>query len=82
MAGSIPASATTDGGLWADARRRLAILTAALEPPPTFDVIDYDVPPPPPEELIYVDRPVLAFGDPGRGCCPTVENTSGRRQSQ
>ena len=48
----------------ADARRRLSILTAPLEPPPTFDVIDYDVPPPPPEELIYVDRPVLAFGDP------------------
>src|SRR6185295_7348479 len=48
----------------ADARRRLAILTASLEPPPSFDVIDYDVPPPPPEELIYVDRPVLAFGDP------------------
>ena len=47
-----------------DARRRLAILTAALEPPPAFDVIDYDVPPPPPEEFIYVDRPVLAFGDP------------------
>jgi uncharacterized caspase-like protein len=48
----------------ADARRRLAILTAPLEPPPTFDVIDYDVPPPPPEEFMYVDRPVLAFGDP------------------
>ena len=47
-----------------DARRRLAILTAPLEPPPAFDVIDYDVPPPPPEEFIYVDRPVLAFGDP------------------
>jgi len=48
----------------ADARRRLAILTAPVEPPATFDVIDYDVPPPPPEELTYVDRPVLAFGDP------------------
>ena len=48
----------------ADARRRLAILTAPLEPPPTFDVIDYDVPPPPPDEMIYVDRPVLAFSDP------------------
>ena len=47
-----------------DARRRLTILTASLEPPPSFDVIDYDVPPPPPEEFIYVDRPVLAFGDP------------------
>jgi uncharacterized caspase-like protein len=48
----------------ADARRRLAILTASLEPPATFDVIDYDVPPPPPEEIMYVDRPVLAFSDP------------------
>ena len=47
-----------------DARRRLAILTASMEPPPAFDVIDYDVPPPPPEEFMYVDRPVLAFGDP------------------
>ena len=48
----------------ADARRRLAILTAPLEPPPTFAVIDYDVPPPPPDEIVYVDRPVLVFGDP------------------
>jgi uncharacterized caspase-like protein len=48
----------------ADARRRLAILTAPLEPPPTFAAIDYDVPPPPPDEIVYVDRPVLAFGDP------------------
>ena len=47
-----------------DARRRLSILTAPQEPPPSFDVIDYDVPPPPPDELIYIDRPVLAFGDP------------------
>ena len=47
-----------------DARRRLAILTAQLEPPPSFAVIDYDVPPPPPEEIIYVDRPVLIFNDP------------------
>jgi uncharacterized caspase-like protein len=47
-----------------DARRRLAILTAPLEPPPSFAVIDYDVPPPPPDEVIYVDRPVLMFSDP------------------
>ena len=47
-----------------DARRRLAILTAPLEPPPTFEVIDYDVPPPPPEEIVYIDRPAPAFGDP------------------
>src|SRR6266436_6906820 len=48
----------------ADARRRLAILTAALEPPPSFAVMDYDVPPPPPEEIVYVDRPALMFSDP------------------
>ncbi len=47
-----------------DARRRLAILTAPLEPPPSFAVIDYDVPPPPPDEIVYVDRPVLMFADP------------------
>ena len=47
-----------------DARRRLAILTAPLEPPPTFAMMDYDVPPPPPDEIVYVDRPVLYFGDP------------------
>ena len=41
----------------ADARRRLGRLQAALEPPPVFDPYDYDVPPPPPEELAY-------FGDP------------------
>ena len=50
-----------------DARRRLAFLTAALEPPPTFAVFDYDVPPPPPDEIIYVDRPVLMFDDPEFG---------------
>jgi uncharacterized caspase-like protein len=47
-----------------DARRRLAILTAPLEPPPAFAVIDYDVAPPPPDEIVYVDRPVLYFSDP------------------
>ncbi|MCD0415631.1 caspase family protein [Rubrivivax sp. JA1024] len=48
----------------ADARRRLEILAAALEPPPSFAMIDYDVPPPPPDEIVYVDRPVLMFSDP------------------
>ncbi len=47
-----------------DARRRLEILNAALEPPPSFAMIDYDIPPPPPDEIVYVDRPVLYFGDP------------------
>jgi uncharacterized caspase-like protein len=53
-----------------DARRRLAILTAALEPPPSFAVYDYDVPPPPPDEIVYVDRPVLVFSDPDFGFIP------------
>ncbi|MGA7808141.1 caspase family protein, partial [Bradyrhizobium sp.] len=53
-----------------DARRRLAILTAPLEPPPSFAMIDYDVPPPPPDEIVYVDRPVLMFDDPDFGFVP------------
>src|SRR5262249_12528449 len=48
----------------ADARRRLAFLSVALEPPPAFDAVTYDVPPPPPEEIVYVERPVLVFDDP------------------
>jgi uncharacterized caspase-like protein len=47
-----------------EARRRLAFLAAVLEPPPSFTVIDYEVPPPPPEEFIYVERRVLIFDDP------------------
>ncbi len=46
-----------------DARRRLEHFEAALEPPPSFSVIEYDVPPPPPPEIVYVDRPVLYFDD-------------------
>jgi uncharacterized caspase-like protein len=53
-----------------DARRRLAFLAAALEPPPSFNAIGYDIPPPPPEEYDYVDRPVLAFGDPDFAFAP------------
>src|SRR5207249_4205302 len=54
----------------ADARRRLAILTASLEPPPAFDVIDYDVPPPPPAEFAYIERPFVVFDDPDYGFAP------------
>jgi hypothetical protein len=45
-----------------DARRRLAYLSAAFEPSPRFSVIPYDMPPP--DEIVYVERPVLAFDDP------------------
>ncbi|TPK54865.1 peptidase C14 caspase catalytic subunit p20 [Mesorhizobium sp. B2-4-19] len=47
-----------------DARRRLEHFDAALEPPEQFTVYAYDVPPPPEEEIVYVDRPVLYFDDP------------------
>ena len=30
-------------------------------------MIDYDVPPPPPDEYVYVDRPAFYFGDPDFG---------------
>jgi uncharacterized caspase-like protein len=47
-----------------DCHRRLTFLSAALEPPPSFAMVDYDVPPPPPAELVVVSRPVFYFGDP------------------
>ncbi len=53
-----------------DARRRLEHFEAALEPPPSFTVIEYDVPPPPPPEVVYVDRPVLYFDDADFGYAP------------
>jgi uncharacterized caspase-like protein len=53
-----------------DARRRLTYLSAALEPPPSFAMVDYDVPPPPPAEFAIIDRPVVYFGDPVFGFAP------------
>lgn len=46
-----------------DARRRLDHFEAALEPPPSFSMIAYDVPPPPQPEIVYVERPVVYFDD-------------------
>ncbi|MFJ6323671.1 MULTISPECIES: caspase family protein [unclassified Rhizobium] len=53
-----------------DARRRLEHFEAAIEPPPSFAVIEYDVPPPPPPEIVYIDRPVLYFDDADFGYAP------------
>jgi uncharacterized caspase-like protein len=50
--------------IW-DARRRLAMLRAEMEPPPDFAVFDFGVPPPPPDELGYIDQPVIMFGGLG-----------------
>jgi uncharacterized caspase-like protein len=47
-----------------EARRRLAYFDASLEPPASFELMGYDIPPPPPEEIIYVERPVVYFWDP------------------
>jgi uncharacterized caspase-like protein len=54
----------------ADARRRLESLAAPEEPPPSYSPIGYDIPPPPPAEIVYVDRPVLVFDDPEFGFVP------------
>ena len=50
--------------MW-DARRRLAFLRAEMEPPPGFAMIDFGVPPPPPYEMGYIDRPFIMFGGLG-----------------
>ena len=46
----------------ADARRRLAMISAAYEPPPDFQPMTYqDLPPPPPDENFYEAQPYYAF---------------------
>ncbi|WOJ91839.1 caspase family protein (plasmid) [Methylocapsa polymorpha] len=52
------------------ARRRLSTLAAPEEPPHSFSAIIYDVPPPPPAEIVYIDRPVLVFDDPAFDFAP------------
>jgi uncharacterized caspase-like protein len=53
------------GPHFADARRRLAILTAPLDPPPRFDPYDFvGLAPPPEAEYEIVDRPILIFDSP------------------
>jgi uncharacterized caspase-like protein len=59
-----------DGPHADDARRRLSFIAAVLEPPPTFAPIEYDVAPPPPDDVVYFERPVLAFDDPVFGFEP------------
>jgi uncharacterized caspase-like protein len=46
----------------ADARRRLAMISAAYEPPPDFQPMTYqDLSPPPQDESFYEEQPVYAF---------------------
>jgi uncharacterized caspase-like protein len=53
------------GPHFADARRRLGVLAAALDPPPRFDPYDFEgLPPPTEDEDMIIDQPVLVFNDP------------------
>ena len=55
----------------ADADRRLAILSAGSEPPADFAPQNYaDLPPPPPDELVYANRPLFVFAGPDFGSPP------------
>jgi uncharacterized caspase-like protein len=46
----------------ADARRRLAMISAAYDPPADFRPMTYqDLPPPPPDEDFYETQPIYAF---------------------
>ncbi len=54
----------------ADARRLLAMRAAALEPPPAFQPVDMGYPPPPPEEIVYLDGPEIYFDNPVFGFPP------------
>ena len=47
-----------------DCERRLAYLHAALEPPPDFDAVGYDIPPPVPQESTFIEQSAVFFGDP------------------
>jgi hypothetical protein len=49
-----------------DARRRLAFLSAAFDPPANFQPNAFEgLPPPPPDEVFYEERPVYAFDEFG-----------------
>jgi uncharacterized caspase-like protein len=49
----------------ADAHLLLRQMAAEMEPPPDFETIDLGVPPPPPSELVFVDRPIVIFSGDG-----------------
>jgi uncharacterized caspase-like protein len=59
------------GPHFADARRRLVVISAPLEPPPQFAFYEYDVPPPPPEEVEFIEtRRTYYFDDRDYGPPP------------
>ena len=53
------------GGHVADCERRLARLAADYDPPPAFVPMEFaDIPPPPPDEVVYLTQPQIVFDDP------------------
>jgi uncharacterized caspase-like protein len=54
----------------AEARRILIRLGGSSVVPSSFGMMEYDVPPPLPDELEYVERTALAFDDPAFGFVP------------
>ena len=50
-----------------EARRLLTRMSAATTPPSKFARMEYDVPPPLPNELEYLERPTLILDDPSFG---------------
>jgi uncharacterized caspase-like protein len=55
-----------------DVRRRLSELSAATQPPNDFPSIDYDVPPPAPEETGYVEGSAVDFAEWHFGPLPSA----------
>jgi uncharacterized caspase-like protein len=51
----------------AEAERILKQMAAMTTPPSKFARMDYDIPPPSPDELEYIERPALMLDDPAFG---------------
>lgn len=61
------------GPHFTDARRRLRLLAAPLDPPPRFDPFDFQgLPAPPEDEEAIIDQPVLILDDPGYARLPPL----------
>jgi uncharacterized caspase-like protein len=60
----------SDGPHVGDCYRRLAFLHASVEVPVEFNAVDYDVPPPLPDENIYFQQPAIFLGDASYGFPP------------
>ena len=55
-----------------DARRRLILINAAVEPPPRYDYYEFDAPPPVEHDDFYINRPFVVFDDADYGPPPPM----------